>query len=175
MSKTYISVALRRFVRDRASQSCEYCLIPEIAVLVPHEVDHVIAEKHGGQTEENNLALACTICNKYKGSDLASIDPDNGEIVRLYRPHHDDWCDHFQIDAGEMVPLTSIGRVTVRLLQMNRPERVAERTLLAQANLLTVPASSKPGNKAIGTSIPQQCRRLINPVRFARDKMPDLN
>ncbi|WP_201278930.1 hypothetical protein [Leptolyngbya iicbica] len=44
MSKTYISVALRQLVRDRAQNTCEYYLMPEIAVLVPHEVDHVINE-----------------------------------------------------------------------------------------------------------------------------------
>ncbi|MBD2194815.1 MULTISPECIES: HNH endonuclease [Calothrix] len=139
MSKTYISAALRRLVCDRANHACEYCLIPEIAVLVPHEVDHVIAEKHGGQTDETNLALACTICNKYKGSDLTSIDPSNGEIVRLYQPRHDRWYDHFQLKDGEIQPLTAIGRVTVRLLQMNRPERVEERKVLLQANVLIVP------------------------------------
>lgn len=115
--------------------------MPEIAVLVPHEVDHVIAEKHGGQTDEGNLALACMICNKYKGSDLASIDPSNGEIVRLYQPHRDLWREHFQLKEGEILPLTSIGRVTVRLLQMNRSERVEERRLLLQANVLIVPES----------------------------------
>jgi HNH endonuclease len=136
MSKTYISTTLRRFVYDRAKGSCEYCLVPEVAVLVSHEVDHVIAEKHGGQTDGNNLALACTICNKHKGSDLASIDPITREIVRLYQPRQDCWRDHFQFEAGEIKPLTAIGRVTVRLLQMNRQERVEERRLLAQAKVL---------------------------------------
>jgi hypothetical protein len=136
MSKTYISATIRRFVYDRAKGSCEYCLVPEIAVLVSHEVDHVIAEKHGGQTDGNNLAYACTICNKHKGSDLASIDPITGEILRLYQPRQDCWGDHFQFEAGEIIPLTSIGRVTVRLLRMNRQERVEERRLLAQAKVL---------------------------------------
>ncbi|MGF1459113.1 MAG: HNH endonuclease [Leptolyngbyaceae cyanobacterium] len=139
MSKTYISVALRQLVRDRAQTACEYCLIPEIAVLVPHEVDHVISEKHGGQITKDNLALACTLCNKHKGSDVASIDPDDGEIVRLYRPNQDRWTDHFQFNAGEVLPLTAIGRVTARLLQLNRPERVAERYLLFEAKLLKIP------------------------------------
>ena len=75
MSKTYISVALRQLVRDRAQITCEYCLMPEIAVLVPHEVDHVIAEKHGGQTIADNLALACTLCNKYEGQRLGLYRP----------------------------------------------------------------------------------------------------
>ena len=50
MSKGYISASLRRLVCNRANHGCEYCLIPEIAVLVSHEIDHVIAEKHGGKT-----------------------------------------------------------------------------------------------------------------------------
>ncbi|MBE9101582.1 HNH endonuclease [Vacuolonema iberomarrocanum] len=139
MSKTYIPSGLRRLVRDRAKNACEYCLIPEIAVLVAHEVDHVIAEKHGGQTNEDNLALACTLCNKYKGSDLASIDLNSGEIVRLYQPNHDYWTEHFQLQEGEILPLTVIGSVTVRLLQMNRSERIAERRLLDDAEVLKIP------------------------------------
>jgi 5-methylcytosine-specific restriction endonuclease McrA len=63
MSKTYVSAALRRLVYDRAKGACEYCWMPEIAVLVSHEVDHVIAEKHGGSTDKDNLALSCTVCN----------------------------------------------------------------------------------------------------------------
>jgi 5-methylcytosine-specific restriction endonuclease McrA len=53
MSKTYIPVALRRLVYDRANGACEYCWIPESATLMAHEVDHVIAEKHGGKTDES--------------------------------------------------------------------------------------------------------------------------
>lgn len=74
MSYSYISAALRQQVYDRANGCCEYCLIPELAVLFTHQVDHVIAEKHGGLTEAFNLALACVLCNKFKGSDIASID-----------------------------------------------------------------------------------------------------
>ena len=136
MSKTYVSAALRQLVHDRANGTCEYCLMPEIAVLVSHEVDHVIAEKHGGRTESPNLALACTICNKHKGSDLASIDPVDGAIVRLFQPRGDRWPDHFQLRDGEIMPLTAIGRVTVRLLQLNRAERRLERKGLLAAGVL---------------------------------------
>jgi hypothetical protein len=141
MSKTYVSAALRRMVYERACDACEYCLVPEIASFVSHEVDHVIAEKHGGQTDEGNLALACTICNKHKGSDLASIDPMSGEIVRLYQPRGDRWGDHFQLNPenGEIIALTVIGRVTARLLRVNRRERVEERGLLVRAKVLHVP------------------------------------
>ena len=140
MSKAYVSVALRRLVYDRANSSCEYCLMPEIAAFISHQIDHVIAEKHGGKTEADNLALACTICNKYKGSDLTFIEPSNGEIVRLYHPRQDCWNDHFQWDAGKIVPVIAIGSVTIRLLQINRDERVVERQLLWEAKALKLPS-----------------------------------
>lgn len=139
MSKTYIPAALRQFVYERANGCCEYCLIPEVATLAPHEIDHIISEKHGGLTEAGNLALSCVLCNKYKGSDLASVDPDTGEIVRLYHPRKDDWHRHFLIENAQFAPLTPIGRVTVRLLQLNHPTRIEERKLLIEAGLLNLP------------------------------------
>lgn len=136
MSKTYISKALRQLVHQRALGCCEYCLLPESSVLISHEVDHVIAEKHGGVTQENNLALSCTLCNKHKGSDIASIEPDTGEITALFNPRRDRWSEHFQIENGQFLPLTAMGAVTIRLLQLNRIDRLEERKLLIQAGLL---------------------------------------
>jgi hypothetical protein len=61
MSLTYVPAELRRLVRDRANACCEFCLIPEAFSFAPHEIDHVTAEKHGGATNEANLALACLL------------------------------------------------------------------------------------------------------------------
>ena len=61
MAQKYVPVALRRLVRERAGDRCEYCLIPEQLTLAAHWVDHIVAEKHGGQTEEGNLALSCVL------------------------------------------------------------------------------------------------------------------
>ena len=77
MSKTYIPDPIRRQVCQRAQDCCEYCLIPNLATFASHEVDHIIAEKHGGLTEIEHLALSCSLCNKHKGSDLTSIDSRN--------------------------------------------------------------------------------------------------
>jgi hypothetical protein len=63
MSATHITVALRRHVRERAGECCEYCLIPEAMTWAAHTIDHIIAEKHGGDSTAENLALACTLCN----------------------------------------------------------------------------------------------------------------
>jgi hypothetical protein len=74
MSLSRISAALRREVRERARECCEYCLLTESQAFFPHEPDHLIARKHGGKTVAENLALACFDCNRFKGADIASID-----------------------------------------------------------------------------------------------------
>jgi len=81
----------------------------------------------------DNLALCCTLCNKYKGTDLASIDPETGEMCRLFHPRRDQWRHHFQLHGGLIVAITAVGRVTVRVLQLNRSERVKERDLMMRA------------------------------------------
>ena len=130
MAQKYVPVPRRRLVRARASEHCEYCLIPESLTLASHWVDHIVAEKHGGHTEESNLALSCVLCNQHKGSDLTSIDPQSGQITPLFHPRRDQWFDHFRLVEANIEPLTPIGRVTVRLLQLNQPDRVEERRLL---------------------------------------------
>ncbi len=136
MSRTYIPAALRRQVYERARGCCEYCLIPNVATFTAHEIDHIIAEKHGGSTESENLALSCAECNKYKGSDVASINPENGAIVALYHPRRNLWSENFCLSGGEFVPLTAIGQVTINLLQLNRSDRVEERQVLIDADLI---------------------------------------
>ena len=56
MSLTHVPLELRRLVRRRAQERCEYCLFPEAMSFVVHEIDHVVAEKHSGETVEANLA-----------------------------------------------------------------------------------------------------------------------
>jgi len=136
---TYIPSALRQEVYDRAGGCCEYCLIPETAVLVSHEVDHIIAQKHGGLTESENLALSCTVCNKYKGTDLASLDPETGAVTPLFHPRQERWIDHFRLVGVEIVSLTATGRVTVRLLQLNHSDHIEDRNLLLAAGMLQLP------------------------------------
>ena len=136
MSQTYIPAALRRLVRERAQDRCEYCLIPESVTLASHWIDHIVAEKHGGKTDAENLANSCTLCNQHKGSDLSSIDPETGLIVPLFNPRRDSWSEHFRLTGGRIEPATATGRVTEQLLQFNRANRIAEREQLVQVGLL---------------------------------------
>ena len=51
MSRTHIPEDLRQLVLDRANGKCEYCFLNQANAIYPHEVDHIISEKHGGKTE----------------------------------------------------------------------------------------------------------------------------
>ena len=139
MSTTHIPGALRRQVRDRAEDRCEYCLIPESMTWAAHTIDHILAEKHGGPTEVDNLALACAPCNARKGSDLSSVDDETGLVTPLFHPRRDNWSDHFQLVGGRIEPLTSTGRVTTRLLHFNDPIRIQEGELLVAIGKIQVP------------------------------------
>ena len=139
---TPISVALRKLVQQRAGGACEYCGVPENVAFARHEVDHIVAIKHGGLTEEANLALSCAVCNKHKGTDLASLDPATGALAALFHPRRDVWNEHFDVVDLRVVGRSPSGRVTEKLLQLNRPERVRERVALARPGLWRAPSTS---------------------------------
>ena len=143
---TRIAAALRRAVHERARGCCEYCGLPDGMDLVSHEVDHIVAVKHGGQTDPVNLALACYLCNKHKGTDLASVDPESGQVALIYHPRRHRWADHFDMHGGRVIGRTPEGRATVRLLQLNREDRLSERALLSQAGLLGLPPKASGGD-----------------------------
>jgi len=44
--------ALEAEVVGRAQGRCEYCHFPEAAAELPFHSDHIIAEKHGGNTRQ---------------------------------------------------------------------------------------------------------------------------
>jgi hypothetical protein len=130
---TYISDKLREQVRQRANGRCEYCGKPENVNTFSHQVDHVIPEDHTGTSEYINLAWACFRCNNGKGRDIASIDEETKQLTPLYNPRTQNWNDHFEMNAeAVIVGKTPIGRVTVRLLEMNRERQIEIRRNLIE-------------------------------------------
>ena len=127
---TYVPAALRRLVIERANNRCEYCLFPQSASLFTLEIEHIIAERHRGETTAENLALACPHCNRFKGSDLGSIDSQTDQLTPLFHPRQQQWAEHFELCKAEIRPLTAAGRVTVFLLQFNNLDRLEERQIL---------------------------------------------
>ena len=129
---SYVPAALRRLVVERAGGVCEYCLIDQDDTYFGCEVEHIISEKHGGATPAENLALACAFCNRAKGTDIATLLPNTGQLCRLFHPRTDVWAHDFALDAAgvTILPLSEVGDATVRLLSLNHPDRVLEREAL---------------------------------------------
>jgi len=123
----YVSDSLRRLIIDRAAQACEYCLLPSSLSFYPHEIDHVIAIKHQGQTSPDNLAYACWRCNRFKGSDLGSFDPDTGKFAFLFNPRKQLWLEHLTLTDRQILGQSPEGRTTVVLLKLNTRDRIQER------------------------------------------------
>ncbi len=132
MSDTYIPLSLRQLVAKRAEYCCEYCRVSEYEVLLSHQPDHIIARQHRGETTAANLAFACIHCNRHKGANIASIDPISGQLTPLFNPRTQVWTEHFALEGAYIQPLTPVGRVTVRLLRLNYPDRIRVRQALIE-------------------------------------------
>jgi len=75
-----ISQELRAEVARRTDWRCEYCLIREEDAGFPHQVDHIVSRKHGGLSSADNLAYACVLCNRQKGTDLHPLTRALGRL-----------------------------------------------------------------------------------------------
>jgi len=106
--------------------------LPEHAIRYPFHIEHIIARKHGGSSDLDNLAWACIFCNTFKGSDIASLDPESRMLAPLYHPREQAWGDHFDMIEGVIVGKTSTRRATATLLQVNSFEMLALRQALIQ-------------------------------------------
>ena len=117
-------------LQKQAQDRCEYCHGPISLAELSFQVDHIIARKHGGTSEQDNLALSCFYCNSYKGPNIAGIDPQSSEIVRLFHPRKDEWTEHFQWADATLFGLTPVGRATIQVLGINDPNAIAVRESL---------------------------------------------
>jgi hypothetical protein len=123
--------SIRASVAARAAHRCEYCQIHESDDAFTFHVEHIIAVKHGGSNELNNLAYACQYGKFHKGPNLSGIDPLTGSITSLFHPRQQIWPDHFAAEKFHVDRIIPTGRSTVRVLAMNDPDRVQLRSLLA--------------------------------------------
>ena len=123
-----MDAALQHLVWQRAAQRCEYCHVPADGALLPFQIDHIIAEKHGGPTTAENLALSCERCNSHKGPNIAGYL--EGKHVPLFNPRTDHWADHFAWNGPVLVGKTPVGTVTIAVLAINLSYRVALRAAL---------------------------------------------
>jgi 5-methylcytosine-specific restriction endonuclease McrA len=130
-----VNRGLRRRVRDRAGDRCEYSHMPARLDPTPVQIDHVIAKQHRGKSAFTNLAQICALCNRYKGPNVAGVDPRTRQLSRLFDPRRDEWRKHFVWRSATLLGLTRIGRTTIAVLVINGPRRVAARAALIAEGL----------------------------------------
>jgi len=81
VSRGAISADLRRRVADTARHRCGYCLTSQRVVGPLLEIDHIVPEAHGGTSEEENLFLACPMCNGHKSDKRSATDPRDVKVA----------------------------------------------------------------------------------------------
>ena len=67
MTDRRITDEIRARVRALAGERCGYCLSPQYLVLGQLEIEHILPRARGGSDDEDNLWLACRLCNNAKG------------------------------------------------------------------------------------------------------------
>ena len=113
------SSATSRLCVDSASLFKQF-LSPQHLVMARLEIEHIIPVAHGGTDQEDNLWLACPICNRFKGDKTTAVDPETGATVALFDPRRHQWFARFRWsgDGLRIVGLTEIGRATVAVLHL---------------------------------------------------------
>ena len=126
---TRVTGPLRIAVAIRAHWCCEYCLVPEDDEIQPFHVDHIISEKHDGETELAN-GLCVQPLQLDEGNRRRDIRHNESALGPAIQPALGSLGE---CRSGEIVPLTPVGVATVRLLRINDAKRIGFRSLLAAA------------------------------------------
>lgn len=121
MSSGWIPGEVRERIRTEAQDRCGYCQSHQKYVLGPLEIDHILPQARGGTDDEENLWLACRMCNAYKGTQTHARDPVTSRRVKLFNPRRQRWSTHFtwSEDGTKVLGRTVCGRATVVALQLN--------------------------------------------------------
>ena len=129
MSYSQISEEVKARVRTRAKNQCGYCRSLQKYVLGMLEIEHIIPKTRGGSDREDNLWLACRLCNNFKAAQTHGKDPETGLEVKLFNPRHQQWSEHFAWtdDGINIVGKTACDRGTVVALRLNNTYAVMVR------------------------------------------------
>jgi uncharacterized protein (TIGR02646 family) len=157
-TKIYGAESVRKALRRAQYDKCCYCESKKFLATSYGAVEHYrpkgAVQQARGQKKEyqgyywlaydwNNLLFSCTACNTKK-REIFPIRDNNARA----RSHYDDIAmeqpllvnpavenprDHIHFPAGDPEPLTEIGRITIQVLDLRRPDLgEARREWLAQ-------------------------------------------
>lgn len=123
---------VRRQVRDRAGDRCEYCRHPADFSCAPFVCEHVLPRVRGSGSAPAELAWSCPACNGHKYAKTHAHDPQTGRLVPLFNPRRQRWSRHFAWGADFLLVegRTAVGRATVAALHLNCPALVNLRRAL---------------------------------------------
>ncbi len=123
------SYKLRQLVTERAYGCCEYCMSQEKLSSQSFSLEHIFPKVLGGTDDLINLALACQGCNNFKFTKIKVFDKETNSDVFLFNPRQHKWYEHFRWNDNfsVVIALTSIGRVTINELQLNRDNLINQR------------------------------------------------
>src|SRR5438045_2572511 len=102
---------IRTRIQHRAQHAGGYCRLPQRASILPHQIDHIIAQQHMGPDEESNLCLCYLRCNLKKGRNVASTAPEAGSAYRiaaLFHPRTPRWYVRFQLREDGRIEGTNV-------------------------------------------------------------------
>ena len=122
-----VQAQISEFVRSRAGNRCEYCLMHQSLQGATFHVEHVQPRSRGGLTEPDNLALARPSCNFHKADQTMFEDPQTGDCVPLFNPRQDAWDDHVLWRGYRIDGKTPIGRATISKMHFNSERRLQVR------------------------------------------------
>lgn len=121
MAREAIPRAVRRQIRDRARDCCEYCRHPASYSCAPFVCEHVLPRVLGAGNTAAELAWACPACNGRKYDKTRASDPGTGRIIPLFNPRRQRWSRHlaWSPDFLRIEGRTAAGRATVAALHLN--------------------------------------------------------
>lgn len=124
MTRPYISPALRRQIAEEAQHRCGYCQTPQLFTAMPMHIEHLMPIAAGGNSDRENLWLACPICNGHKGVQTDAVDPESSQTVPLFNPRRHSWVEHFVWDekGTHIIGTSAIGRATIIALKLNNEQ-----------------------------------------------------
>lgn len=126
---------LRSRLVAETGNRCGYCRAQQQYLYEPLHIEHILPRARGGRSDQTNLWLACSLCNRYKSDHTHGQDPVTGRRVRLFNPRRQQWKRHFRwsTHGTELLGRTVCGRATVAVLQCNNDLAILVRRNWLQA------------------------------------------
>lgn len=77
MAKSTLSPNTREVVTQRAKYCCEYCKSQDKYSPNSFTIDHILPESLNGDSDIENLAYACFLCNRLKSNNKKAFDQNS--------------------------------------------------------------------------------------------------